>query len=233
MKRMIILAILLVLTLGACTAKVDEEPVVETPVVETPVDEKDPSIIAFGDMANYVSFQLVDESRFYTLTSPDNQVVFSISSDIAFTTPYDYKMEIEATPFINAGLDTALLPEGMFVDNKIVFGYDLGNEGVNVQDVVPAFESVFRIDPTLVGYHAALDHYGLSFGNGNVFEWAKDFTTNDKDIVFVLNPQTFVDAGVDVEAVEGWVFAQVEIMDENGKMVMVDKLLKPFDINGK
>ena len=121
----------------------------------------------------------------------------------------------------------------VFVDNKIVFGYDLGSEGVNVQDVVPAFEATFNLDSSLVGYHAALDHYGLSFGNGNVFEWAKDFTTNDKDIVFVLNPQTFIDAGVDVEAIEGWVFAKVEVMGADGKMTEVEKLLKPFDINGK
>jgi len=233
MKKIIVFSLVLVFILGACTSKVDEEPVVETPVDETPVVEKDPSIVAFGDMANYVNFQLDDVNKFYTLTSPDGQVVFYISAEIAATTPYDFKMEIDATPFINAGLDTALLPEGVFVDNKIVFGHDLGNEGVNVQDVVPAFEAVFRIDPTLVGYHEALDHYGLSFGNGNVFEWASDFTTNDKDLVFVLNPQTFIDAGVDVETIEGWIFAQVEVMDENGKMVMVDKLLKPFDINGK
>jgi len=225
MKKIIVLSLLLIVLLGACTSKVVDEP-----VVETPVEEKDPSIVSFGDMANVISFQLDDVNKFYTLTSPDEQVVFSLSSDIAFTTPFDYKMEIDATPFINAGLDTALLPEGVFVDNKIVYGYDLGSEGVNVQDVVPAFEAIFNLDSTLVGYHAALDHYGLSLGNGNVFEWAKDFSTNDKDIVFVLNPQIFVDAGVNVEAIEGWIFAEVEIMDENGKMSMVEKLLKPFDI---
>lgn len=38
-----------------------------------------------------------------------------------------------------------------------------------------------------IGYHAALDHYGIDLENGNMFEWAKDISTNDKDIVFVLN----------------------------------------------
>lgn len=139
-------------------------------------------------------------------------------------------MVLDATPFINAGLDTTLLPEGVFVDNKIVFGYNLSETGVNVQDVVPAFEAVFNLDSSLVGYHAALDHFGLSLGNGNVLEWAKDFTTNDKDVVFVLNPEMFVEAGVNPESIEGWVYAEVEVMDETGKMVMVEKLLKPFDV---
>lgn len=228
MKKILVLSLVLVFILGACTTKVEEEPVVETPVEEVPV--KDPSIISFGDFANNVNWILEDESMYYMLTAPDEQVKFYLSADFSFTNPYDYKMEIDATPFIIAGLDTTLLPEGVFVDNKIVFGYDLGSEGVNVQDVVPAFEAVFNLDSSLVGYHAALDHYGLSLGNGNVLEWAKDFTTNDKDIVFVLNPQIFVDAGVNPESIEGWVFAEVEVMDEAGKMMMVEKLLKPFDV---
>ncbi len=60
-------------------------------------------------------------------------------------------------------------------------------------------------------------------------EWAKDIKTNDKDIVFVLNPQHFIDAGVDSTKVAGWVFAKVEIKDDNGKTELVDKLLKPYD----
>jgi len=230
MKKLIILVAVLVVFLGACTSKVEEEPVVETPVEETPVVEKDESVIAFGEFANSVNWILNDESKFYTYTAPDGQAEFSLSSDFTVTTPYDYQMVIDATPFINAGLDTTLLPEGMFVDNKIVFGYNLSETGVNVQDVVPAFEAVFNLDSSLVGYHAALDHFGLSLGNGNVLEWAKDFTTNDKDVVFVLNPEIFAEAGVNVEAVEGWIFAEVEVMDETGKMVMVEKLLKPFDV---
>ena len=38
------------------------------------------------------------------------------------------------------------------------------------------------------------------------------------------------DAGVNPESIEGWVFAEVEVMDEAGKMMMVEKLLKPFDV---
>jgi len=70
----------------------------------------------------------------------------------------------------------------------------------------------------------------VDLANGNMFEWAKDMSKNDKDIVFVLNPQVFIDAGVDPAKVEGWVFAKVEKEDENGKKIQVDKFLKPFDL---
>jgi hypothetical protein len=76
----------------------------------------------------------------------------------------------------------------------------------------------------------AMDHYGVSLGDGNLFEWAKDMNANDKDIVFVLNPEPFIAAGADPARVSGWVFDKVTVDDENGKPVQVDKLLKPFEI---
>jgi hypothetical protein len=69
-----------------------------------------------------------------------------------------------------------------------------------------------------------------------MFEWAKDMVANgydnsvqDKDIVFVLNPEPLIAAGVDPEKVEGWACAQVPI-EENGKTIQVWKLLKSFDL---
>ncbi len=64
-----------------------------------------------------------------------------------------------------------------------------------------------------------------------MFEWAKDMDKNDKDLVFVLDPQPFIDAGTDPANTEGWVFGKVKVDDGKGKMVEVDKLLKPFELN--
>jgi hypothetical protein len=52
---------------------------------------------------------------------------------------------------------------------------------------------------------------------------------NDKDIVFVLNPDPWIAAGVDPNAVDGWAFAKV-MVDVEGKPAEVDKILKPFDL---
>ena len=46
MKKLIILAVVLIAVLAGCTAK----PVEETPVVETPVETLDPSIVSFVDV---------------------------------------------------------------------------------------------------------------------------------------------------------------------------------------
>jgi hypothetical protein len=55
-------------------------------------------------------------------------------------------------------------------------------------------------------------------------------STNDKDIVFVLNPEPFIKAGVNPNNIKGWAFAKVTVDDANGKPIVVDKILKPFDL---
>ncbi|MDR1101588.1 MAG: hypothetical protein LBL34_04470 [Clostridiales bacterium] len=87
-----------------------------------------------------------------------------------------------------------------------------------------------------IGYHTAMDHYNIDLGDGNLFEWAKDVQTNgttgenqDKDVVFVLNPEPFIAAGVDPNNVDGWAYAQVSV-DINGTPTDIWKFLRPFDI---
>jgi hypothetical protein len=99
-----------------------------------------------------------------------------------------------------------------------------------------AYEQIVGKYRDAINYHASLDHYGVLLGDGNLFEWAKDMKTNayddsvqDKDIVFVLNPEPLTAAGVAPDNVEGWAYAQVPI-DVNGKTEQVWKLLKPFDL---
>jgi poly-D-alanine transfer protein DltD len=55
-------------------------------------------------------------------------------------------------------------------------------------------------------------------------------STNDKVIVFVLNPEPFIKAGVDPAKVQEWVFAKVEVKNKEGKKELVDKFLKPFNL---
>ena len=75
-----------------------------------------------------------------------------------------------------------------------------------------------------------LDHYGIKLGNGDMLEWAKDMSKNDKDLVFVLDPAPFIAAGVDPAKIQGWSFAKVETKDDSGKTIQVDKLLRPFNL---
>jgi hypothetical protein len=169
----------------------------------------------------------------WSLTAPDKTARFIWSSDFKASAPHDVMMEVDAKPFIDAGLNTAKLPAGMFIDGKIMVGQSLGDASFPASartTALASYEQLVKLKRETVGYHETLDHYGVDLGNGNKFEWAKDLGTNDKDIVFVLDPQMFIDAGVNPAKVSGWVFAKVDMKDTSGKPISVDKFLKPFNL---
>lgn len=178
-----------------------------------------------------VTFDKENES--WALLAPDKSVRFLWSRDFSANIAYDVQLEIEAKPFLEAGLDLSKLPEGMIQKDKIIVGRNLGKDSfVYEGEVSPVvtFKKMVNQYPNVIGYHSAMDHFGVNLGSGNLFEWAKDMRKNDKDIVFVLDPEVFINAGTKVEQIEGWVYTIVETMDKNGKMVEVPKLVKPFDL---
>jgi hypothetical protein len=170
----------------------------------------------------------------WSLAAPDGAVRFIWSKNYAESPLHDVMLEVDAAPFIAAGLDPANLPENFAsYDGLLMVGTKLGTETLKYSGQatpLASYEQIVKLKRSSIGYHAALDHYGVNLGDGNLFEWAKDMTANDKDIVFVLNPEPLIEAGVNPANVEGWTFTKVPVDDENGKMVEVDKLLKPFNL---
>lgn len=191
------------------------------------------AVTSFGEMATTADIKADETNGGWSLTAPDGTARFILSNNFGATTADDVKLIVDAQPFINAGLDTSKLPAGTFADGKLSFGQELGSEQFpeSAMKTAPAsFEQLVKVKRDAISYHQALDHYGVDVGGGNKFEWAKDMSKNDKDIVFVLDPKVFTDAGVDPAMVEGWTFAKVEVLDEKGGTVQVDKLLKPFNL---
>jgi len=181
--------------------------------------------------------QLVSEDKTnggWSVNAPDNSVRFIWSKNFAESPFYDVLLEINADPFIAAGLDPSKLPGNfIFRDGMLIVGTKLGNENLKYEgEVTPlaSYGQIVKLKRGSIGYHGQMDHYGINLGNGNMFEWAKNLDTNDKDIVFVLAPEPFIAAGADVSRIDGWAFAKVTVDDANGKPVQVDKILKPFNL---
>lgn len=197
----------------------------------------DQSIKSFDAVLNEVGDNVNEDTSFggWSLEAPDGAVRFVWSQDFSKTTTYDAYLELDAQPFIDAGLDTSKLSDGILVGDKLILGTDFGSDALSYNgEITPlaSYKKIVELYRNNITYHMALDHFGVDLKNGNMLEWAKDITTNDKDIVFVLNPEVFINAGVDPNNVEGWVFAKVPTMDEKGNDIEVDKLLKPFDFEG-
>jgi hypothetical protein len=175
----------------------------------------------------------------WVLTAPDGEASFWWRRDANNKRMFDAYLCFDAEPFVNAGLDLDKLPmemKGMLNQGdrgKLMLGTKLSKEPLVYEgDATPlsSFEQIVKLDRDAVGYHAALDHYGVTVSEGSLLEWAKDMGKNDKDLVFVLNPQIFIDAGVDPAKVEGWAFGKVQVEDARGRKFDADKFLKPFDL---
>jgi hypothetical protein len=194
------------------------------------------SVRSFNELLHNAP-QLVSEDAAnggWSLAAPDNSARFIWSQNFAASPLLDVMLEIDAAPFIAAGLDPSQLPGNViFRDGTLIIGTKLGTEDLRYDgQITPlaSYQQIVKLKRSAIGYHGAMDHYGVSLGDGNVFEWAKNLNTNDKDIVFVLNPDPFIRAGVDPDRIEGWVFDKVPVEDDSGKMIEVDKILKPFDL---
>ncbi|MDR2071783.1 MAG: hypothetical protein LBP81_10260 [Treponema sp.] len=194
------------------------------------------SVKSFAKVLGQIPRQVTPDERNggWSLAAPGNSVRFIWSRNYAESPLHDVMIEFDAASFIAAGLDPAKLPGNFAVyDGKIMTGTKLGTERLEYSgEVTPlaSYEQIVKLKRNSIGYHMAMDHYGVNLGDGNLFEWAKDMAANDKDLVFVLNPEPFLKAGLDPARIEGWVFTKVTVDDENGKPVQVDKILIPFDL---
>jgi hypothetical protein len=194
------------------------------------------AVASFGEILGALPPAAANEAeRTWVIAAPDGQASFSWRSAEEGERPFDVYISFDAAPFVDAGLDEDKLPDAMkakLSDGQLVVGGKLSKGIKYAGDVAPlsSFEQIALLDRDSIGFHAPLGHYGVTVAEGFVFEFAEDMSKNDKDIVFVLDPKVFVDAGVTPEKVEGWAFAKVPLEDEWGRPYEADKFLKPFDL---
>jgi hypothetical protein len=171
----------------------------------------------------------------WVLTSPGGQT-FEWSLDFSGQGP-DFRLSFDAGPYLEAGLDPAKLPPERYAfdpaSGRLSLVFQAGSDSFAYSarpTPLDTFRKIVQTHRPIIGYHSALDHYGIALGDGNMFEWAKDMARNDKDVVFVLNPQPLIAAGVAPAKIRDWVFAKVPVKDASGRTVDVDKFLKPYDL---
>lgn len=197
------------------------------------------AVTSFDVILNKSAIKVTENTKdnAWQLESPSGEV-FMWGKDYSTKEAPDLMMAFKASPFIQAGLDVTKLPQDMYRYDAgmdmLMIHTELGDQTFKYEGDVTAlksFEALVKSYRDRVGYHEALDHYGVALGDGNMVEWAKDSTKNDKDLVFVLNPEPLIKAGVDPSLVKDWAFAKVEVKNDKGEKVEVDKFLKPYNLD--
>jgi len=166
------------------------------------------------------------ETDHYFYLSVDRETTLKVSHEFDMTGAEDLVIQTALKPFTDAGLDPAKLGAGYRTDEASLYLVADFGAGTGEQNTITSalFESA-KANRAVLTYHADLDHYGIALPAGK-FEWAKDDTTNDKDIVFVIAAKPLADLGVDVQNIEGWIFKTMK--DDAGKDF--DVLLKPYSL---
>ncbi|MDR1531641.1 MAG: hypothetical protein LBS62_05570 [Clostridiales bacterium] len=164
----------------------------------------------------------------WSLDAPDGAVSLVIARDEDSGPDFDAALLVDAEPFLAAGLDPSQFPLEI-ADGVFEIKAGLSDTASEPATPISVFKKIVENQRDRIGYHTALDHYNIDLGGGNMFEWAKDMSANDKDIVYVLDPAPFIAAGADPGAVDGWAFSKVPV-DIDGKPAEVDKFLKAFDL---
>jgi hypothetical protein len=178
----------------------------------------------------------IDSKGNLVLRSPAGTEDFTISSDFS-ASEYDLFFSMDITDFFAAGLDPFSLDGKAFLPGKAVFDSSKGilnfsfpvSDRKVKNDLTPA-ELFIELSPDKLGYHAQFDHYGFDIGGGIMVEWAADTASNDKDLVFVIDPVPFIEAGLETDKLDNWIYGAVTVMDKKTKKpVEVFKLLRVYN----
>lgn len=215
MKKFVFIALSLTLTAALLAGCAATDVILKySPSSLNTIVEKFPAIVTDNTLADH----------YFTL-SVDGETLLKVSNNFSLTNE-DIAIQTPLKPFTDAGLDPAKLGAGYRTNGTLLYLVADFGAGTGVQNTITnaLFESV-KANRAVLTYHADLDHYGVKLPAGK-FEWAKDESTNDKDIVFVIAAQPLSDLGVDVQNVEGWIFKTMK--DDDGKDF--DVLLRPYTL---
>ena len=191
----------------------------------------------FDVVANYaaMSFGALGEAVDVAVNDGGSYVVYSPSRAERFSFGGDVQLIFDTAPFIAAGLDTDNLEANNIIaeDGYII----LTSEGVagvaGVASKGSAFETmeaIIRNNRRHILYHMDHDLFELHLG-GHTFRWARDIRDNTRGMTFVLNPEPFVTAGLDPDALEGWTLANIAL--DHGRGETVPRLLRNYSFAAK
>lgn len=156
----------------------------------------------------------------------------------------DFAMVMLADPLIEAGLDVNKLDpnewlykpaekeDGQDLPNRLIRPYNVSDKKQTAKGSEDSMRRLLKVDPSIIKYHEEQQHYRLTLGEDNEVQWTEKLGLNDADMIFVLKALPLVEAGLDVNKLEGsgWIFREAS-KDNMGMGENPDQIVKIYDIN--
>ena len=185
------------------------------------------AVKSFEDLGGRIGLSDCDKPL-YNVYSPGGTEVFSYGESVRLTADVGW--------FIAAGFDPDKFGGDAAVEDSHFTFISSHVRGVDVADdhnIFGTFENVLRSNRNALEYHTDHDLFELHLGDGNTFRWAKDWRTNTRGMTFVLNPESLIEAGLDTENLEGWTYANINMMHGPERGQTVPRLLKNYSFAEK
>ncbi|MGB4439192.1 MAG: hypothetical protein WBJ13_08210 [Sedimentibacter sp.] len=156
----------------------------------------------------------------------------------------DFAMVLLADPLVEAGLDIDKLDKnewlyepagkddlGVDLPNRLIKPYNVSDKKETSNGSEDSMRRLLKSNTNIIKYHEQQQHFRLILGDNEV-QWTEKLGINDADMIFVLKAQPLVEAGFDVNKLDGsgWIFREAT-EDNMGMGESPDQLVKIFDIN--
>lgn len=229
-KRVLTVALstVLVLSLAACGNKDVEETVTDkgvnafNEIVKTYPDKK-----GFHDALQHWGFEMESGEK------------LEWSKDMS-ANKADFAMVVKAEPLINAGLDVGKLDKNVWIFEEagkntmgmeqpavLILPYDISDTKLASKNSNDSMKALLEADSDNLIYHEDKQHYVLNLGGTNEAIWTEELGLNDSDMIFVLDAEPLIAAGLDIDKLEGsgWTFKKASEADKTP-----DQIIKTYDL---
>lgn len=152
----------------------------------------------------------------------------------------DFAMVVKADPLIEAGLDVEKLDKNVWIFEKagkdtmgmeqpavLILPYDISDKSLVSKNSDDSMKALLEADPDNLIYHEDKQHYVLNLGGTNEAIWTEKLGLNDSDMIFVLEAEPLIAAGLDIDKLEGsgWTFKKASEADKTP-----DQIIKTYDL---
>jgi len=134
----------------------------------------------------------------------------------------DYAMVMMADPLIKAGVDVNKLDknqwvykpseveDGVKLPNRLVHPFNVSDKKETSNGSEDALRRVFKQAPQMIEYNKELQQYSLVLGEGFEVQWTEKMGINKSDMIFVINGDSLIKAGLDIQKLDGtgWIVGE-------------------------
>ncbi|NTW72006.1 MAG: hypothetical protein HGA49_07185 [Eubacteriaceae bacterium] len=156
----------------------------------------------------------------------------------------DLAMVMLADPLVEAGLDISKLDKnewlyepagtnemGVDLPNRLIKPYNVSDQKQTSNGSEDSFRRLLKADASMITYHGEQQHYALKLGDGAEVRWTKILGLNEADMIFILDAESLVNAGLDITKLEGsgWVFKEAS-EDDMGSGPSPDQIVRIYEL---